>query len=185
MGQQQLCKTNTKLKKEIIQTKVDHTIIIILLGTGEVGKSTILKRIEYLFPDEYTNYLTQHCNCKLDVLVHFKSVLRNFNKIRPTYDDKTEEILEKLMQNPDYIEVSQWNSEYANVICEISKEEKFQNILSSRHLNEIGDSADYMLKRAKYFDTEPTTRMDELRFDLELTNKIILENTGRQRENQN
>jgi GTPase SAR1 family protein len=166
MGQRHLTKTRSKIKQEIIQTKVDHPIIIILLGTGEVGKSTIFKRIENLFSNQHPKYFPRNINCKYDVLLHFKSVLNEFNNYRPTYDDKTEQILDSILHfDGDVFKTdSIWTNEVADIICEISKEEKFQNILSARHRNDIGDSAEYMIKKAKYFNSESNTMMDELRF---------------------
>ena len=44
MGQQQIKKTSSEIKLEILNTKVEHPIKIVLLGTGEVGKEKKKKK---------------------------------------------------------------------------------------------------------------------------------------------
>ena len=48
MGQQHVKKTSKEIKKEILNTKVDHPIKIVLLGTGEVGKEFLKKKLKKL-----------------------------------------------------------------------------------------------------------------------------------------
>jgi hypothetical protein len=156
-------------------------ITIILTGCKNVGKSTIFKQFEFLFWDQKvkTVYSRLDCSndevklffknhCRENIIIHFKSVLEIFEKnSRPTYDTKTEEILNSILGiNMYFFNINLfWTSDVVEVILRISQEEKFQEILKNRHKYDIGDSTEYLLKRTKYFDEQSsTTRMDYMRY---------------------
>jgi hypothetical protein len=109
-------------------------------------------------------YFKNHC--RENIIIHFKSAFEIFNKNRPTYDTKTENILNSILAiNVDFFNLNSfWSLDVANVISKVSQEEKFQEILKDRHKHNLGDSTDYFLNRAKYFGEEASaTRMDYLR----------------------
>jgi hypothetical protein len=158
-------------------------ITIFLTGNTQVGKSSIYNKLQNLFweeiifhPDQiskneiYKNLqYSNKLKCKYNSILHFCSVLKILKRNRPTYDDRTEEILENILNGSlEYLNSNNksfWTSEVAEVISKVSQDEKFQEILKSRHKFDIMDSAEYMIKRAKHFDEEYVTEMDILRFD--------------------
>jgi hypothetical protein len=164
--------------KPEFSNKNPKTITIILTGCKNVGKSTIFKQFEFLFWNQKVKTIrcsSEHMklyfkdHCRENIIIHFKSAFEIFNKNRPTYDAKTENILNSILAiNVHFFNFNSfWSSDVANVISKVSQEEKFQEILKDRHKYNLGDSTDYLLKRVNYFNEEAATkRMDYLRFEI-------------------
>ncbi len=141
-----------ELKKDL--KILNKEIKILLLGTGESGKSTIAKQMKIIYlngftVDEVINYKpVVHTNTISSIKILLQAN-RRFCSPRNSYKENNEILVEKYLQmNPLSVELT---SEMAKEILTLWNEESIQEIFKRRNEFQLFDGAEYCFENIERF----------------------------------
>jgi len=171
-------KIETLLKEE--KTKVLNEIKMLLLGTGDSGKSTVAKQMKLIYLQGFDNSDKTKWKKIIDINVisYGKILVSQMEKFGLQFKiESNKEFTKLILTANDDNETCSLSPELANAIQTIWGDESIQETFSRNAEYQISDSAPYFLTKAKEFsqkDYQPTND-DILRARVKTTGIVEVE----------
>lgn len=133
--------------------KNDNRVVkVLLLGTGESGKSTILKQMKILY-DEGFNAIdkeTYKVVLRRNVVESMQTLLEGVEIWEYEFENKQSQESAEIINNTDGHNISMWNDDVAASIKQLWTEEPaIQKSYASRSKLQLLDSAQYLFKNVE------------------------------------
>ncbi|CAG9765134.1 unnamed protein product [Ceutorhynchus assimilis] len=176
---------NAEIEKQLKRDKRDarRELKLLLLGTGESGKSTFIKQMRIIHGAGYSEE-DKISFVKLifqNIFMAMQSMLKAMDLLNIQYGDKANEEKAELVKDIDYETVTSFEASYADAIQDLWNDSGVQECYDRRREYQLTDSAKYYLSdldriRAEgYLPSEqdilraraPTTGILEYPFDLD------------------
>ncbi|KAJ3449709.1 guanine nucleotide-binding protein g(o) subunit alpha [Anaeramoeba flamelloides] len=150
-------KRNREIEQEIMddEAEMDKEIKILVLGTGDSGKTTFLKQVQILFKDGFTeNDQRVYRNViRGNLISDIKTLIQACNDLQLEISSKNEEIADELLDLKD-IKNGKIEPYIYDMITDIWKEQVLKTAFKRRSEFQIPDSSHF------YFE-----KIDEIRKD--------------------
>ncbi|CAH1126932.1 unnamed protein product [Ceutorhynchus assimilis] len=176
---------NAAIEKQLSRDKKNsrREVKLLLLGTGESGKSTFIKQMRIIHGAGYSEE-DKISFVKLifqNIFMAMQSMLKAMDLLNIQYGDKANEEKAELVKDIDYETVTSFEASYADAIQDLWNDSGVQECYDRRREYQLTDSAKYYLSdldriRAEgYLPSEqdilraraPTTGILEYPFDLD------------------
>ncbi|UMM10716.1 hypothetical protein L5515_000362 [Caenorhabditis briggsae] len=178
---------NQEIEKQLQRDKRNarRELKLLLLGTGESGKSTFIKQMRIIHGQGYSDE-DKRAHIRLvyqNVFMAIQSMIRAMDTLCIQFGDQSEELQEKaaVVREVDFESVTSFEEPYVSFIKELWEDSGIQECYDRRREYQLTDSAKYYLSDLRrlavpdYLPTEqdilrvrvPTTGIIEYPFDLE------------------
>lgn len=176
---------NQEIEKQLRKDKKDarRELKLLLLGTGESGKSTFIKQMRIIHGSGYTDD-DKRTFIKLvyqNIFMAINSLIRAMEQLRIAYIDEKNEEHSKMVRQVDFETVATFDSPYPEAIKSLWADPGIQECYDRRREYQLTDSAKYYLDQVEliaqsdYLPTlqdvlrvrVPTTGIIEYPFDLD------------------
>nr|CAD7456928.1 unnamed protein product [Timema tahoe] len=176
---------NQEIERQLRRDKRDarRELKLLLLGTGESGKSTFIKQMRIIHGSGYTDE-DKRGFIKLvyqNIFMAMQSMIRAMDLLKIQYGDSSNIEKAELIRSVDFETVTTFESPYVEAIKDLWSDAGIQECYDRRREYQLTDSAKYYLMEIdrvadpKYLPTEqdilrvrvPTTGIIEYPFDLE------------------
>ncbi|XP_041675577.1 G protein alpha q subunit isoform X5 [Drosophila biarmipes] len=176
---------NQEIEKQLRRDKRDarRELKLLLLGTGESGKSTFIKQMRIIHGSGYSDE-DKRGYIKLvfqNIFMAMQSMIKAMDMLKISYGQGEHSELADLVMSIDYETVTTFEDPYLNAIKTLWDDAGIQECYDRRREYQLTDSAKYYLKdldrvaQPAYLPTEqdilrvrvPTTGIIEYPFDLE------------------
>lgn len=176
---------NAEIEKQLKRDKRDarRELKLLLLGTGESGKSTFIKQMRIIHGAGYSDEDKQGF-IKLvyqNIFMAMQSMIRAMELLKIQYGNKTSEEKAEMVREIDHETVTILEPPYADALQQLWDDKGIQECYDRRREYQLTDSAKYYLsdlariRAADYLPTEqdilraraPTTGILEYPFDLD------------------
>ncbi|XP_050297802.1 G protein alpha q subunit-like [Anthonomus grandis grandis] len=176
---------NAEIEKQLKRDKRDarRELKLLLLGTGESGKSTFIKQMRIIHGAGYSDE-DKRGFVKLvfqNIFMAMQSMLRAMELLQISFGDKASEDKAELIKGVDYETVTSFENPYGDAIADLWSDSGVQECYDRRREYQLTDSAKYYLsdlpriRDPDYLPTEqdilraraPTTGILEYPFDLD------------------
>ncbi|XP_066138652.1 G protein alpha q subunit [Euwallacea fornicatus] len=176
---------NAEIEKQLKRDKREarRELKLLLLGTGESGKSTFIKQMRIIHGAGYSDE-DKRGFIKLvfqNIFMAMQSMIRAMDLLKIQYGEKASEEKAELIRSVDYETVTTFEPPYVNAIEDLWRDSGIQECYDRRREYQLTDSAKYYLsdldriKSDDYLPTEqdilraraPTTGILEYPFDLD------------------
>ncbi|VDM57043.1 unnamed protein product [Angiostrongylus costaricensis] len=178
---------NQEIEKQLQRDKRNarRELKLLLLGTGESGKSTFIKQMRIIHGNGYSDE-DKRAHIRLvyqNVFMAIQSMIRAMDTLGIEFGDPSEELQEKaaVVRAVDFESVTSFEEPYVSYIKELWEDRGIQECYDRRREYQLTDSAKYYLSDLRrlavpdYLPTEqdilrvrvPTTGIIEYPFDLE------------------
>ncbi|CAG0899712.1 unnamed protein product [Cyprideis torosa] len=179
---------NSAIEKELKRTKRDarRELKLLLLGTGESGKSTFIKQMRIIHGSGYSEE-DKRGFIKLvfqNIFMAMQSMIRAMDMLKIQYENNQHQLAQEYadqVKAVDYENLTTFEEPYITAIKELWKDRGIQECYDRRREYQLTDSAKYYLSDLEriaapdYIPTEqdilrvrvPTTGIVEYIFDLE------------------
>ncbi|KAH8365259.1 hypothetical protein KR084_006757 [Drosophila pseudotakahashii] len=175
---------SSEIDKKLRQYKKNarRELKLLVLGTGESGKSTFIKQMRIIHGNGYSNRDRRE-NIQLvfqNIFMAMQSMIEAMDKLKIFYDQVEHEELADLVKSLDYRTVTKLEDPYLNAIKTLWKDAGIQESYERRNEYQLTDSAKYFLndidriEKANYLPTDqdilrvrvPTFNIHEYPFEL-------------------
>lgn len=175
---------NRRIEKQILMDSrnINNELKLLLLGTGEAGKSTFIKQMQIIHGTGYSNEDKQ-LFVKLvyrNIFQAMQNMVRAMNLLNIDYDQDCVCEKAKLIENIDIETITTFQTPYAEAIKDLWDDRGIQECYNRRREYHLTDSAKYFLDKIDeiteidYLPSEqdilhlrvPTTGIIEYSFDL-------------------
>ncbi|XP_017008411.2 G protein alpha q subunit [Drosophila takahashii] len=154
-----------EIDKKIRQDKKNarRELKLLVLGTGESGKSTFIKQMRIIHGNKYTDG-ERRGYIKLvfqNIFMAMQSMIEAMDKLKIFYDQDEHEELADLVKSLDYMKVTKFEDPYVNAIKTLWKDAGIQESYNRRREYQLTDSAEYFLSdidRIEKADYLPTNQ---------------------------
>ncbi|CAH1169127.1 guanine nucleotide-binding protein G(q) subunit alpha isoform X4 [Diabrotica virgifera virgifera] len=176
---------NAEIEKQLRRDKRDarRELKLLLLGTGESGKSTFIKQMRIIHGAGYSDE-DKRGFIKLvyqNIFMAMQSMIKAMDLLKIQYGDSSNQEKAELIKGIDYETVTTFESPYVEAIKDLWADAGIQECYDRRREYQLTDSAKYYLsdleriKDPEYLPTEqdilraraPTTGIIEYPFDLD------------------
>lgn len=176
---------NQEIEKQLRKDKRDarRELKLLLLGTGESGKSTFIKQMKIIHGSGYSDE-ERRSFTKLvyqNIFMAMSSMVRAMETLRIAYKDQENEENSKLLKQIDYEKVTTFEKPYVDAVKSLWSDPGIQECYDRRREYQLTDSAKYYLDNLdiiaspNYIPTlqdilrvrVPTTGIIEYPFDLD------------------
>jgi len=176
---------NAEIERQLRKDKRDarRELKLLLLGTGESGKSTFIKQMRIIHGAGYSEE-DKRGFIKLvfqNIFMAMQSMIRAMDLLKIQYEDPTSADKAELVRTVDYETVTTFESPYVEAIKDLWQDSGITECYDRRREYQLTDSAKYYLtdieriKQPDYLPTQqdilrvrvPTTGIIEYPFDLE------------------
>jgi guanine nucleotide-binding protein G(q) subunit alpha len=176
---------NAEIDRQLRKDKRDarRELKLLLLGTGESGKSTFIKQMRIIHGAGYTDE-DKRTHIKLvyqNIFMAMQSMIRAMDLLKIQYEDPTCQEKADLVKGVDYETVTAFEASYVIAIKDLWSDPGIQDCYGRRREYQLTDSAKYYLSDIDrvaghgYIPTEqdilrvrvPTTGIIEYPFDLQ------------------
>ncbi|CAG9769434.1 unnamed protein product [Ceutorhynchus assimilis] len=176
---------NAEIEKQLRRDKRDarRELKLLLLGTGESGKSTFIKQMRIIHGAGYSDD-DKRSFIKLvyqNIFMAMQSMIKAMDMLKIQYNDSSHREQAELIKNIDYETVTTFESPFVEAIRDLWNDNGIQECYDRRREYQLTDSAKYYLsdidriKAPDYLPTEqdilraraPTTGIIEYPFDLD------------------
>nr|CAH7748670.1 unnamed protein product [Callosobruchus chinensis]CAH7754063.1 unnamed protein product [Callosobruchus chinensis] len=176
---------NAEIEKQLRRDKRDarRELKLLLLGTGESGKSTFIKQMRIIHGAGYSDE-DKRGFIKLvyqNIFMAMQSMIKAMDLLKIQYGDSSSKEKADLIKGIDYETVTTFESPYVEAIKDLWGDSGIQECYDRRREYQLTDSAKYYLsdleriRAADYLPTEqdilraraPTTGIIEYPFDLD------------------
>ncbi|XP_018328197.1 G protein alpha q subunit isoform X2 [Agrilus planipennis] len=176
---------NQEIEKQLKRDKRDarRELKLLLLGTGESGKSTFIKQMRIIHGSGYSDE-DKRGFVKLvyqNIFMAMQSMIRAMDLLKISYGSPDCEEKAELIRGEDYETVTTFENPYADAIKDLWNDSGIQECYDRRREYQLTDSAKYYLsdleriRDPSYLPTEqdilraraPTTGIIEYPFDLD------------------
>ncbi|XP_072391238.1 guanine nucleotide-binding protein G(q) subunit alpha isoform X4 [Diabrotica undecimpunctata] len=176
---------NAEIEKQLRRDKRDarRELKLLLLGTGESGKSTFIKQMRIIHGAGYSDE-DKRGFIKLvyqNIFMAMQSMIKAMDLLKIQYGDSSNQEKAELIKGIDYETVTTFESPYVEAIKDLWADAGIQECYDRRREYQLTDSAKYYLsdleriKDPDYLPTEqdilraraPTTGIIEYPFDLD------------------
>lgn len=183
--QQEQRRINAEIERQLRKYKRDarRELKLLLLGTGESGKSTFIKQMRIIHGAGYSED-DRRGFIKLvfqNIFMAMQSMIRAMDVLKITYQQDDSEGKAELVRAVDFETVTTFESPYVEAIKDLWNDVGIQECFDRRREYQLTDSAKYYLnaidriRKTGYLPTEqdilrvrvPTTGIIEYPFDLE------------------
>jgi len=183
--QQEQKRINAEIERQLRKDKRDarRELKLLLLGTGESGKSTFIKQMRIIHGAGYSED-DKRGFIKLvfqNIFMAMQSMIRAMDLLKLQYEDPTSADKAELVRTVDYETVTTFESPYVEAIKDLWHDSGIIECYDRRREYQLTDSAKYYLtdidriKQHDYLPTQqdilrvrvPTTGIIEYPFDLE------------------
>uniref|UniRef100_A0A915DWG3 Guanine nucleotide-binding protein subunit alpha n=1 Tax=Ditylenchus dipsaci TaxID=166011 RepID=A0A915DWG3_9BILA len=176
---------NQEIEKQLQRDKrkARSELKLLLLGTGESGKSTFIKQMRIIHGNGYSEEdKRQHIRLVYqNVFMAMQSMIRAMETLEIPYTDPTSEEKANVVRAIDYENISSFEEPYVTYIADLWQDPGIQEAYDRRREYQLTDSTKYYLNDVKrlsqpnYLPSEqdilrvrvPTTGIIEYPFDLE------------------
>lgn len=176
---------NTEIEKQLQRDKRNarRELKLLLLGTGESGKSTFIKQMRIIHGNGYSeDDKRQHIRLVYqNVFMAMQSMIRAMDTLEIPYGDASSEDKANVVRAIDYENISSFEEPYVTYIADLWRDPGIQEAYDRRREYQLTDSAKYYLNdimrlsQPNYLPSEqdilrvrvPTTGIIEYPFDLE------------------
>ncbi|KAJ6230017.1 guanine nucleotide-binding protein g(o) subunit alpha [Anaeramoeba flamelloides] len=183
-------KVKNKLQSREDQLKKQHRIIV--LGTGESGKSTFIKQLSILFQGGFTKQEKELFakTIQKNLIINTKILLKATTELGIEITKESKEIAKTFVAYEDL------NEESLNAIIELWKDTGFKEAYERRSEFQLPDTANYFLDNAERVSKEgympndfdilscriPTTGVNEIDVDVDESNWLVIDVGGQRSE---
>jgi guanine nucleotide-binding protein G(q) subunit alpha len=176
---------NQEIEKQLRKDKRDarRELKLLLLGTGESGKSTFIKQMRIIHGQGYSEE-DKRGYIKLvyqNIFMAMNSMIRAMDQLKIPYKDSANDEHAKLVKEVDYEKVTTFEQPYVDAIVCLWADPGIQECYDRRREYQLTDSAKYYLDSIEKIDTPdylpslqdilrvrvPTTGIIEYPFDLD------------------
>lgn len=176
---------NDEIERQLRKDKRDQRreLKLLLLGTGESGKSTFIKQMRIIHGQGYTED-DRKSFAKLvyqNIFQAMHALCRAMNNLKIAYENPANEENARMVLAVDHESVSKLEEQYTRAIGELWKDSGIQSAYDRRREYQLSDSTNYYLNALEriaephYVPTEqdvlrarsPTTGIIEYPFDLD------------------
>ncbi|XP_044585619.1 G protein alpha q subunit isoform X3 [Cotesia glomerata] len=176
---------NQEIERQLRRDKRDarRELKLLLLGTGESGKSTFIKQMRIIHGSGYSDE-DKRGFIKLvyqNIFMAMQSMIRAMDLLKISYGDSSSQEKAELVRSVDFETVTTFESPYVEAIKDLWADSGIQECYDRRREYQLTDSAKYYLMEIdrvaapNYLPTEqdilrvrvPTTGIIEYPFDLE------------------
>jgi len=176
---------NQEIEKQLQRDKRNarRELKLLLLGTGESGKSTFIKQMRIIHGNGYSEEdKRQHIRLVYqNVFMAMQAMIRAMDTLEIPYGNNSSEEKANVVRAIDYENVSSFEEPYVSYISDLWEDQGIQEAYDRRREFQLTDSAKYYLNDVRrlsapdYLPTEqdilrvrvPTTGIIEYPFDLE------------------
>ncbi|XP_057322192.1 guanine nucleotide-binding protein G(q) subunit alpha isoform X3 [Microplitis mediator] len=176
---------NQEIERQLRRDKRDarRELKLLLLGTGESGKSTFIKQMRIIHGSGYSDE-DKRGFIKLvyqNIFMAMQSMIRAMDLLKITYGDSSSQEKAELVRSVDFETVTTFESPYVEAIKDLWADSGIQECYDRRREYQLTDSAKYYLSdldnisKPEYLPSEqdilraraPTTGIIEYPFDLD------------------
>ncbi|KAJ6242297.1 guanine nucleotide-binding protein g(o) subunit alpha [Anaeramoeba flamelloides] len=171
---------NDKIDKELTPKNIEKKgLTILLLGTGESGKSTVIKQMMILHKGGFKNsdFVTYQKTIRANLILHMKTLLEASSKLDYQLESNNKEIAKEFLSMAS-ISLA-YNEEKAELVKQLWQDKSLQLTFESRSKYQIPDTAKFFLNKIEeimktdYRPTDqdilfcriPTTGVNQLTFE--------------------
>mmetsp|Transcript_17297 Transcript_17297/g.27026 ORF Transcript_17297/g.27026 Transcript_17297/m.27026 type:complete len:353 (-) Transcript_17297:88-1146(-) len=150
-----------EIEKQLREAKKqqDAEVKLLLLGSGESGKTTITKQMKILYMDGFSDEERQaflpviHSN----IILSMRTLILNASKLDIEIDDDQKD----LFTSPDILFEQDLTDEYAEAVEALWANEKVKEVYDKRSAFQLVDSCKYFFERVNDFVPEEYVPTDE------------------------